>query len=924
MTTGKTTGNKGRSGRDGSRGRGIRKATTASKIKTAPTGRVGEDFFKAYGVDTEASNATKRGTDERSPLEGGAKKKPSFFDSHRTGSTTAEKTPHKETSNDEAAKEGQNRTTTTVAKQEEETPDTTEERQRKAAREALIRMKAEERKAKAKAIEEEEIRKAELRRKQRQLDDDSEEYWKAQVAKFDESDEDSDDDADYIVNTDEDTNYSRTPTPNDSDSQMAMDSDIEIINMKATTKTEGQLETKETLEKQDDGATMQGGSISAKHEQEDNKEDDLFDEIGPITLTTADDDNTVAQMHGSTSGDEQPATGLEMEMMETGNTQTETTGSIPKTTTGSASQNENDSKNKHHKQQAQQPAYAPKTPLKYKAVNANSKNRRQCIRTNQLQGEKTPEATNRTNYIHKYNTRLTWKMNVPASDDPISKVKEITQEYLRELSQIDDKVLILNWYENGTSPPIAPNAPLPTTVTGTHKYLHKLFVPKPGKDSVIYPQVHLGHDVDFHTLRDELSNWTQNFGHGMFYNMLQAEDGTDIGWLLYSTRDMDAGALADELSDTIGVNVGLRYKGINTGTRNINPQNIVRALIVEASAQQKWQVQSALLQLYSRKMKDVHEYPNGIRLRFVKMKNSGVNKVEKSKMDKLRQRQKDFLDTITSHSSHEIVQIDYSASAGEEPTLRQMIMGLRSKDSGYPLFHCIDMDWKKEGFIFQFSANLAEEAETTILTLLPTLEHFYPDVDVRSNFTRQGIERCENMAWDDNRQMIIDTAAPLETEDIDEEENLLGFEFSAQAEEDLRRNEAPRFGPHGDDSISTLKSKDATTRSTWHQPTNSSTTSQTNITGTSARASSQSIQDDNASIISSSTTVTMESIQYLENKISGLSAQLAQEQQRNSTQFNAILHAIGQLNNSRKNDQSSMNNNNTTTGDDNNASGARS
>lgn len=124
----------------------------------------------------------------------------------------------------------------------------------------------------------------------------------------------------------------------------------------------------------------------------------------------------------------------------------------------------------------------------------------------------------------------------------------------------------------------------------------------------------------------------------MFHNMLQAEDSTDIGWLLYSTQEMDSGALADEISDMIGINVGLRYKGINTGTRNVKNQNIVQALVVEASAQHKWEVQAALLQLYSRTMRDPSDYPNGIRLRFVKMKKAGVNQIKKGKMDKLRQR----------------------------------------------------------------------------------------------------------------------------------------------------------------------------------------------------------------------------------------------------------------------------------------------
>ena len=91
-----------------------------------------------------------------------------------------------------------------------------------------------------------------------------------------------------------------------------------------------------------------------------------------------------------------------------------------------------------------------------------------------------------------------------------------------------------------------------------YKYLHKLFLPKKEMETTIYPQLYLGHDVDFETLRENIYPWVQINGHGLFYNMLQEEDGVEIGWLLYSTREMDAGALADEISDQLGVNVGLR------------------------------------------------------------------------------------------------------------------------------------------------------------------------------------------------------------------------------------------------------------------------------------------------------------------------------------------------------------------------------
>ena len=213
------------------------------------------------------------------------------------------------------------------------------------------------------------------------------------------------------------------------------------------------------------------------------------------------------------------------------------------------------------------------------------------------------------------------------------------------------------------------------------------------------------------------------------------------------------------------------------------------------------------------------------------------------------------------------------------------------------------MDWKQDGFTFQFSSTMAEEAETTILTLLPLLEHFYPTSNVRANFTKSAVKRFHAMEWDDHKKMIIDTSAPEESAEIEDEENLMGFEFSATAEEELKRN-MPTFGPNDEDSVSTLKSKDATIRSEWRATTQSVSATTTQQSSTINLAHSQNSQDDSMSLLSAGTTVTMESIHMLEGKISGLTTQLLEEKQRSSQQFNLIMQALQNMNNVQQNDQS--------------------
>ena len=93
---------------------------------------------------------------------------------------------------------------------------------------------------------------------------------------------------------------------------------------------------------------------------------------------------------------------------------------------------------------------------------------------------------------------------------------------------------------------------------------------------MIYPHIRLGHNVDFQTIREAIFPWVNLYNHGIFYNILQVEDSTEIGWLLYSTtRAMDDGALTDEIAEQLGVAVGLRWKVINTGTKQFKKDNMV-------------------------------------------------------------------------------------------------------------------------------------------------------------------------------------------------------------------------------------------------------------------------------------------------------------------------------------------------------------
>ena len=76
---------------------------------------------------------------------------------------------------------------------------------------------------------------------------------------------------------------------------------------------------------------------------------------------------------------------------------------------------------------------------------------------------------------------------------------------------------------------------------------------KANKEISIYPGICIGHNNSSNEIHGKMQSWLDNGFHALFYMMLQAEESSEIGWLLYTTRTMDAGAMADEITDLVGV-----------------------------------------------------------------------------------------------------------------------------------------------------------------------------------------------------------------------------------------------------------------------------------------------------------------------------------------------------------------------------------
>ena len=432
-------------------------------------------------------------------------------------------------------------------------------------------------------------------------------------------------------------------------------------------------------------------------------------------------------------------------------------------------------------QKRAKPAPTPRTITPYKTVHHASANRRTCERLD----NNTPDRKNLSNFAYPNLTRVTVKITIPATDDPGTTTTNTINEFLDELFRVDPGSAIIPWFlvdkrkgaHNCSSDPL-------NTINKLKVYFNKLWNINPKEKRTLYPNLYIGHCLPLDEIKKDMNDWMYPGGHNVFRNMLQVEKTSPIGWLCYSTREMDAGALADEIHDILSCKVGLRWKAIPTGnTRSKINDSKVNALEVEVDIRDRDRIQRRLLHFYGTTTKDTSKYPNGIRLRFVKPFSESVNRREQSKINALKNRQSEFLKGIVSRSTWDIVQLDYS-KAPDEPTLRQIIMEIKSKtNEKIPLFHCVDLDWKRDGYTFQYSPVLAEEAECMIYTLLPYLRHLHPTNTSLERFFTQGCrDRSEGLIYDIEKGEVIDpnftTIEMEEGLEIVDDENLLGWDFN--------------------------------------------------------------------------------------------------------------------------------------------------
>ena len=358
----------------------------------------------------------------------------------------------------------------------------------------------------------------------------------------------------------------------------------------------------------------------------------------------------------------------------------------------------------------------------------------------------------------EYRTRFTVKITIPSTATPIRYLVNSLKGLMSNLQlNGEDKLVLLPWKNKhvNSRAAITDTADIPTTTDELNFYLSSIYNIPPNTSRVIYTGIHFGHNCEPYEFTSSAKPWISK-SNNLFKQMVQAEQTKEIGWFLSSTRNMDAGALADAIYAQFNIEIGLRWKVIPTGsTHTIAEKDKVRALSVECAVANSRDYQRQLTKFYQRNIKRYSEYPNGLRLRFVPHIKDTLSMTERVKCRQLMNRQRSFCDSTKIIQSQDIMELDIPANTST-PTLRQLAMSIPSAQyPNCPLFHNVSLNYRGDGHIFECLPELEEEASIMTNTLLPYLRH-YMGASVEQYFTMDTIERCEGLSYDEDNNVVID------------------------------------------------------------------------------------------------------------------------------------------------------------------------
>ena len=380
----------------------------------------------------------------------------------------------------------------------------------------------------------------------------------------------------------------------------------------------------------------------------------------------------------------------------------------------------------------------------------------------------------------------------PSNNEPDKLLVLAAKEWFKKMMEYDNRFCVLPWKAANTSAIIRKPSDIPSSIGKFREYFHRAQVKTKGGQ--INVDVHLGHTMDMKELLASIDWYFQQKGNRIYFKSIQAEEITQMGWLLYSSGNMDQAALSAAITAASGVTVGLRYKYINTASYETDREERKKwmAFHLEVDTKEAKKAERSLKRLYGTTST---AFPLGIRMRLIsEYRHVKGNPTNSAKHTRLRLRQANFVRMVKGCPGDDIAQLDFRDASLDNNSLRDMIMSINSSNPNTPgsLYHSVGLDWKGR-YIFSFLAHKEEEAIMVADGIIPYILHHYGD-EATSFFDPDALLEKEDWKWDPSTNSIVN---PL-TSELDVLEKLDGdftFDMEVVTEASTPANDSEHRSP---------------------------------------------------------------------------------------------------------------------------------
>jgi hypothetical protein len=422
-------------------------------------------------------------------------------------------------------------------------------------------------------------------------------------------------------------------------------------------------------------------------------------------------------------------------------------------------------------------------------------------------------------HVHRYDLRI--KVKTSQSDDEEFKiVQQCLQKFLDITLQADSSSTIPPYYELDRADKTVPDINNAYSISSldsleTIKRYFTRHSPRNDKGNM-YCSLILAQNTSFHDFMDKARSSLMNLDYCIFTKACDHERTSEIGWLLYSTRQQDEERISELISNLVNAKVGAKWRPIRCNDRNrkgpSDPTERTYALHLEGAEDSALKIRHLLKRWYS---SGARNFPDGSKMRLVPPYQS-ITFGQKTKFASLVARQAALSARICTGSTWELTAnlVLDRPEPQQGVTLRQILLNIPSKIfHKKPLFHTVDRSWRSQtGITFTFLPENEEDARSFIAGLIPFLKATESPWFMKL-FSEEAKLQHLHSRWDSTtRQVFLAKEAELEDlvaydDEMNKSDEPTSQRDSSLVEVNIAQNSSLEENPElykDDDSVSTF------------------------------------------------------------------------------------------------------------------------